>query len=66
MPMGPEWGTPECQEQVDEIVKFLGSRDDLSEKDIDMALMMFVMDTSYSRAAISHARKEILKKIKQS
>lgn len=63
--MGPEWGTPEYQDQVDQIVKFLGDRDDLTEEEVDLGLMMYVMDTSFARGAICQARKEIIKKIKE-
>lgn len=58
MTWGPAFGTDEYKEQVETIKMRIEDVFDLGESAIQKTLMMFLMDTSYSRAAISHAEKE--------
>lgn len=60
--MGPEYGTEKYKSQVDTIVCGLGSvpmyKDELSS-----FLMMYILDESFSRAAICEAEKIIRRKL---
>lgn len=58
--MGPEYGTPKYKEQVERITVAIG-QPHLNMKEVDQLLMMYILDTDYSRAAISEARKKIEK-----
>ena len=62
--MGPEYGTQEYKNQVETIKKFLQETKDIKESEIQQILMMFILDTSYSRAAICQAEKEFKKEMK--
>jgi len=57
--MGPEYGTEAYKNQVDTIKKQLTA---LVKEDkilsINQLIMMFILDTNYSRAAICQAEKE--------
>lgn len=58
--MGPDYGSEEYKEQVEQIVLALGNQGFTEEK-LDGFLMMFILNHSYSRAAICEARKKILR-----
>ena len=61
MSMGPEYGTEKYKNQVETIKKFLNSVKDMGEHVVQETLVMFMIDTSYSRAAICQAEKEFKK-----
>lgn len=62
MSMGPTWGTPECKEQVETITTALQS---VPLNLLPTALMMYILDTSYSRPAICEAEKILRKRFEK-
>ncbi len=56
--MGPDVGTPEYYYQIDQIKKVCCDLD--TREDINKAIVMYLMDESFSRPAIAHAQKELI------
>lgn len=61
--MGPSKGTSEYDDQVDAICTLFNNRQ-LSSKSLNHFLMSFILDTSYSRAAICEAEHKIRNSLK--
>ena len=59
-PMQSEYGTEQYKKQVDAIYTAI-STSDFEAEELDQALMLYIMDMSYHRAAISEARKRLMK-----
>ena len=62
--MGPEYGTPEYEEQRDMIVAQL-SNVPMEPNELDRFIMLYIMDRTISRAAISEAHKILTRKLKK-
>lgn len=54
---GPERGSCKWKEQVDRISRFL--RTALVKADVDKIAFMYIMDTEYSRSAITQAMHDV-------
>ena len=57
--MGPKQGTDEYKNQVETIKGFVSRVWSLGKDAVNSALLIFVLDTSYSRAAICQAESEV-------
>jgi hypothetical protein len=56
--MGPKPGTPEYKQQVETIVTALGSTP-MKSSELPQFLMLYILDPSFSRGAISEAEKKL-------
>lgn len=59
--MGPAFGTEAYNGQVETIVTAIGEVADLTAEEFPKFLMMYITDTSFSRAAICEAENRLRK-----